>query len=1174
MKQKIFTLLLTCMVCAGTLNAAATKVGDLYYNLNPYNGVAKVTYENLSNNYPEMTSVVIPATFTYDSVLYTVTSLYDMCFQNCKKLTSVTIPNTVTEIEFFAFEGCTALQSISIPASVTKFGMGAFQGCSALASITVDAANTKYSSPRGSNAIIETAANKLVIGCKTTVIPDSVTVIGESAFHSNLGLTSITIPAGVTSIESQAFAFCDNLTSITCLATTPPTVGSSCFLYVPKTIPVSVPQGSLQSYIGAEGWDYFDVFAVPEEPEPDPECTGEPQTSGVCGDHLTYEVDCNNVFHVYGYGDMYDFDSATISAQSAAIWKAFRPVIKRIELPGGLTSIGANTFTSFSKIKSVDIPDSVTLIGYAAFGSCTELESVKLPASLKTLGGMVFSSNDKLKSLAIPATTDSIGFGVTHTCRSLVNVTVAEGNPRYDSRNNCNAIIETATDKLIAGCNATVIPADVKHIDWLAFSSSDIKSVTLPEGLLTLGEYAFEYCNNLDSIVIPASVTYVDCEAFNGNSLKYIAVDPANARYDSRDNCNAIIETATNNLVIGCQNSVIPEGIVSISSWAFEAERGLKKITLPSTLQSMGHGTFYACRYLEQLTCYAPVPPSIVADSPDQSLVSYPYSTFYHVPNGIPVYVPEESIELYRNDPGWSRFTNIKAIGDEEPEYELPACIKESGDCGANLHWAITCGEDSLIIYGKGAMLHYNSLDNAAPWSSYKYKIRNIVFQDGISSIGKYAFYGITNLRSIVIPEGVTAIEENAFFFCSGLESISLPNSLHILGNSALGYCGKLTSLVIPAAVDTLDGSATTGCNNLVSLVVKPANKKYDSRDNCNAIIETKTNTLFRGCKNTIIPDDITTIGYYGFMSMDSLRTITLPAGTTLLEGFAFYNCKNLTSLTSLALNPPTIRYANYTFQNVPDSLIVYVPAAALAAYQAADIWKQFDIRSLTNMYNVKALANHGVVRGTGTYESGTTLELTAVPDAGFQFSQWSDGTTDNPKTFVVTQDTILRALFYTPEVEQEVVITSLKANEMHITWETVDAATIYIVKLYKNGALIATYNVDDKGHILDYALASPERIRARRCRAEDMPLNTLGIDFTGLNIGDEYTYRIDAYDEAENIVGAQSGSFTAVEPDPVATDVDALEDDELAPRKLIRDGQLLIIRQGKIYNATGVNVE
>ena len=1175
MKQKIFTLLLTCMVCSSALYAARTKVGELYYNLNQYNGEAKVTYDNSTDNYPEMTSVVIPDTFTYENVHYTVTTLDDMCFQNSKSLTTVTIPNTVTEISFFAFMGCTALQSINIPAGVTTFGLGAFYGCSGLESITVDESNPKYSAPQGSNAIIETDAHKLIVGCKSTVIPDDITVIGADAFNSNSGLTSITIPASVTSIEKEAFSFCYNMTSITCLATTPPTLGEKSFYYVPKNIPVNVPQEALQSYIGAAGWDYFDVFHVEVEPDPEPEqeCTGEPKTSGVCGEHLTFEIDCNDVFRVSGYGDMYDFDSVYIEHETAATWKTFRNIVKRIDLPGGLTSVGKNTFSNFTKVKSVVVPDSVTYMGYNAFGQCTHLETIHLPASLRTLDGCMFFADDALKSIAIPAATDSIGFAVTHGCFALTSITVAEGNTRYDSRDNCNAIIETETNKLIAGCKTTVIPASVEHIDWLAFSTSSIAEVNLPEGLKTIGQYALEYCDNLKQIAIPASVTYIHPEAFNGNSLTSISVAEGNLRYESPNNCNAIIEKATNTLVIGCQNSVVPEGIVALGDCAFEGEDGLKSITLPSTLTNIGWGTFYGCKYLDKLTCLAVTPPAIVADDSVMSLNPYPYPSFYQVPNGIPVYVPAESIELYRADKGWKRFTNFKAIGDEEPEYDLPSCIKESGDCGANLHWAVTCDEDSLIIYGSGSMTNFTGY-GTAPWYKYAFKmtLKHIVFQGEIADIGDYAFNGLYYVESVTIPEGVTRVGKNSFASCNALKELSLPGSLRRIGSYAFSSCKNLTSFVVPSKVDTLTGDIINNSTKIASLEVRPGNTRYDSRDNCNAIIDKTTNYLIRGCANTIIPDGIERIGMSAFMTDDSIRTVTLPASIEVIDMMAFYGCTHLTTMTCLATTPPQIRDAVYTFQNVPTTLIVYVPTTSVAAYQAADVWKQFDIRPLTNMYNVKALANHGVVRGTGTYEANTTLELTAAADAGFEFSQWSDGTNANPKTLVVTQDTIIRALFYLPEVPQEVVVSSLKANEMHITWETIDAATIYVVKLYKNGALIATYNVDNQGHILDYALACPERIRARRSRAAELPASTLGIDFTGLLTGEEYSYSIDAYDATDKVVGAQSGAFVASEPSP-ATEVEALESNGVHIQKVLRDGQLLIIRDGEIYTATGVKM-
>ena len=135
-------------------------------------------------------------------------------FANCTSLTSTVITNSVTNIGDGAFDGCTGLTSITIPNSVTTIVGGAFSGCTGLTSISVEKGTTYYDSRDNCNAIIQTKNNKLIVGCKTTVIPNSVTNIGYRAFDGCTGLTSITIPNSVTSIGIGAFDGCTGLTSI------------------------------------------------------------------------------------------------------------------------------------------------------------------------------------------------------------------------------------------------------------------------------------------------------------------------------------------------------------------------------------------------------------------------------------------------------------------------------------------------------------------------------------------------------------------------------------------------------------------------------------------------------------------------------------------------------------------------------------------------------------------------------------------------------------------------------------------------------------------------------------------------------------------------------------------------------------------------------------------------
>ena len=182
--------------------------GDLYYYLDEENHQAEVTSKP-SGKYTG--SITIPSKISN----YSVTSIGYDAFRDCSGLTSVTIGNSVTSIGSSAFSGCSGLTSVTIPNSVTSIGSSAFYECSGLTSIKVDDGNTKYDSRDNCNAIIETASNTLVRGCRNTIIPNSVTSIGNNAFYGCSGLTSVTIPNSVKSIGSSAFYECSGLTSVT-----------------------------------------------------------------------------------------------------------------------------------------------------------------------------------------------------------------------------------------------------------------------------------------------------------------------------------------------------------------------------------------------------------------------------------------------------------------------------------------------------------------------------------------------------------------------------------------------------------------------------------------------------------------------------------------------------------------------------------------------------------------------------------------------------------------------------------------------------------------------------------------------------------------------------------------------------------------------------------------------
>ena len=181
-----------------------------------------------------------------------------MAFGDCRSLTSITIGNSVTSIGNYAFYYCQALTSIDIPNSVTSIGDRPFYSCSALISISVASDNPTYDSRGNCNAIIETSTNTLILGCKNTIIPNSVTSIGNSAFFNCRVLASITIPNSVTSIGNNAFMYC-GLTTID-LPNSVTSIGNSAFSHCSSLISVTI--GSGVTSIGANAFNYNALATV------------------------------------------------------------------------------------------------------------------------------------------------------------------------------------------------------------------------------------------------------------------------------------------------------------------------------------------------------------------------------------------------------------------------------------------------------------------------------------------------------------------------------------------------------------------------------------------------------------------------------------------------------------------------------------------------------------------------------------------------------------------------------------------------------------------------------------------------------------------------------------------------------------------------------------------------
>ncbi len=187
--------------------------------------------------------------------------------------------------------------------------------------------------------------------------------------------------------------------------------------------------------------------------------------------------------------------------------------LKSIQLPDGITEIGEECFTYCKKLESINLPESISTLSQYAFSGCWSLSSVKIPSKVTAIGRDCFA-DCHLTSVTIPASLTSIAVGCFSGNMDLDTIVVEAGNPVYDSRDNSNAIIHTATNVMIAGSRTTIIPLSVTTLDNGCFAGIYMTSIDIPESITTIGQFCFEDCQQLTSITIPKSVTNLGDRCF------------------------------------------------------------------------------------------------------------------------------------------------------------------------------------------------------------------------------------------------------------------------------------------------------------------------------------------------------------------------------------------------------------------------------------------------------------------------------------------------------------------------------------------------------------------------------------------------------------------------------------------------------------------------------------
>ena len=580
-------------------------------------------------------------------------------------LNAINLPESLTTIEDAAFVGA-QLKHLRIPKNVQKIGANAFDAYG-IQGITVDKGNTNYDSRNNCNCLIETATNKVLLGCLGSQIPEGIESIGNMAFQNSeiqsislpqslkvIGdyafegarLRYLEIPSSVTSIGRNAFCQVRDLKVCKVKCQTPPSTHEYAFEGVSENAKLIVPNGQKATYESATGWNCFKTIL--EESEYQSSRTVNVATAGTLSS-LIPDSEWN------------DFEELVLTGQlNNADMKFIRE---------NLCSYSSGN-VHILDMTNARMEDDV--FAQDALRASYNLEEVKLPNTLKEVQRWTFWDSG-IKKIVIPKSVTEIGSDVFYQCHNLASIVVEDGNPVFDSRENCNAIIETATNTLRIACRSTVVPSSVVAIGAYAFSGvNGLTSVDLPDGVTSIGDGAFWADQGLASVYLSKSITELGVGPFVGcSNIKTFAIDPENPVYDSRNNCNAIIETATNTLIQGFSSTKIPEGVEKIAMSAFMYQN-LTSVEIPASVKEIGAGAFLYCHDLATVISHIkkpfPVNSSVFeGEKLHESAV---------------LYVPFGTKNAYATTSGWGSIPNIVEMEPTGEELNQHAVSVVDADFG------------------------------------------------------------------------------------------------------------------------------------------------------------------------------------------------------------------------------------------------------------------------------------------------------------------------------------------------------------------------------------------------------------------------------------------------------------------------------------------------------------
>ena len=451
-------------------------------------------------------------------------------------------------------------------------------------------------------------------------------------------------------------------------------------------------------------------------------------------------------------------------------------------------------------------------------------------------------------------------------------------------------------------------PGNEENVTWTFNTETGVLTISGTGEMKEWGVYENKpwqaYKESITTVIVEDGVTNIGASAFsNYNKITSVTLP------ESLD----VIGEYAFYYCSSFKSVTIPSNVTAIRAYAFY-RCDLRSVTIPSSVTFIGMCAFKNCTYLRNIYL-----------SWTSNIPKCPYEFATNNPT---IYIPCGTRDLYEDEErGWKTYSIQEGDG--------------SGTCGEGLEWKICDSVLTITSTGTGKGEIVGGAFHDSP------KFKQVIIGEGVTGIGSGTFKNCENLVSVSNPSTLIWIGSEAFKNCKKLDTFNFPNNLRDINSESFYECNSLPAIYIPASVTKIEQHAFLRCYSVTSIVVDSDNPKYDSRDNSNAIIETESNTLLYGCRNTVIPDDIEKINSCAFEYQHDLYSIHIPNTVQSFGVMVLKECENLKDI-----------YVDWT-ENIPNdnkltvwaesedldaTITLHVPCDCKALYQALDNWNKFNI--------------------------------------------------------------------------------------------------------------------------------------------------------------------------------------------------------------------------------------